>query len=105
ELKSAYYGIPASPGKCRGVITRNLRNLNENSILMLEDAQISEVHYIENIKGVVAAMGGMLSHLAIVCRELNKPFVVSILEMIPDGVYVEMDADKGCITVLESNIK
>lgn len=50
--------------------------------------------------GVVTLWGGILSHAAIVCRELGKPCVTNVkgaLEHIEDGVEITVDANVGNI--------
>jgi len=53
--------------------------------------------------GVVTAWGGILSHAAIVCRELKKPCVTNVkglLESIHDGDLVSVDAVKGNVQIV-----
>ena len=52
---------------------------------------------------VVTDEGGMLSHAAIVSRELKKPCVVGTLKatrVLKDGDIIEVDANKGIIKIL-----
>ncbi|HVF39592.1 MAG TPA: PEP-utilizing enzyme, partial [Gemmatimonadaceae bacterium] len=54
------------------------------------------------ISGLVIERGGMLSHGAILAREFGIPCVVGVREatrVIPDGVNITVDADKGCVHV------
>lgn len=53
--------------------------------------------------GVVTAWGGILSHAAIVCRELRKPCVTNVkglLESIHDGDLIGVDAIQGEVKVI-----
>ncbi len=53
--------------------------------------------------GVVTAWGGILSHAAIVCRELKKPCVTNVkglLESIHDGDLIGVDAVEGEVKVI-----
>jgi pyruvate,water dikinase len=48
--------------------------------------------YIMTSEGVVTKMGGMLSHAAVVCRELGKACVVGVnIEKILDGCEIRVD--------------
>ena len=50
--------------------------------------------------GIITSGGGMLSHAAIVARELGKPCIVGVLdatEMFKDGDMIEVDADSGIV--------
>lgn len=54
------------------------------------------------ISGLVIERGGMLSHGAILAREFGIPCVVGVREatrVIPDGVTIMVDADRGCVHV------
>ena len=65
------------------------------------------VHYLpimKKAKAILTEFGGLTSHAAIVSRELNKPCVVGIpnlLASVQDGDKVEVDADNGNIRVLK----
>lgn len=53
--------------------------------------------------GVVTAWGGILSHAAIVCRELGKPCLTNVkgvLESIHDGDLIGVDAERGEVRVI-----
>lgn len=53
--------------------------------------------------GVVTAWGGILSHAAIVCRELGKPCLTNVkglLESIQDGDLIGVDAEKGDVKMI-----
>ncbi len=58
---------------------------------------------MEKAAAIITEMGGLLSHAAIVARELHKPCVVGIddlLDKIKDGNQVEVDATKGVVKIL-----
>ena len=60
-------------------------------------------------KGILAERGSLLSHTAIVARELKKPAVVGIPDLMSEirsGDIVELDGDKGyCKVIRESKIE
>ena len=48
--------------------------------------------------------GGIASHAAIVAREMKKPCIIGTkiaTQVLKDGDLVEVDAEKGIVTVLE----
>lgn len=52
------------------------------------------------LKGIVVERGGMLSHAAIVARELNIPCIVGVehaTEHIPDGTRITLDLQTGFV--------
>ena len=54
-------------------------------------------------KGLIIEHGGILSHAAIVSRELGIPCIVGTkiaTQVLRDGDFVEVDAEKGIVTKL-----
>jgi pyruvate,water dikinase len=61
--------------------------------------------YFVAAAGVVMDMGGMLSHGSIVAREYGLPAVVNVgpaTQIIRTGQWLEVDADRGVVTVLDT---
>ncbi|MDO5100421.1 MAG: PEP/pyruvate-binding domain-containing protein [Eubacteriales bacterium] len=61
---------------------------------------------VHRCRGLIAEKGSLLSHTAIIARELKKPAVVGIrqaLQRLRDGEYVELDADRGLIRRLDTD--
>jgi phosphohistidine swiveling domain-containing protein len=73
--------------------------------ILVTDSTIPEMFTaISNAIAVVTDMGGMLSHAAITCRELKKPCIIGTkiaTQVLHDGDHVEVDAEKGIVTILE----
>ena len=58
---------------------------------------------IRNAAAIVAEKGSLLSHTAIITRELGKPAVVGVKDatrILKTGDLVEVDADTGVVKVL-----
>ena len=100
ELK----GIGASPGKVRGKV-RVIRNpanakLEQGEILVAEYTDPGWIMLFPAASGILVERGSLLSHSAIVSRELGIPSVVGInklLENLKDGDEVELDGTTGVI--------
>lgn len=100
ELK----GIGASPGKVRGKV-RVIRNpanakLEQGEILVAEYTDPGWIMLFPTASGILVERGSLLSHSAIVSRELGIPAVVGInklLENFKDGDEVELDGTTGVI--------
>lgn len=96
-------GTPASRGKASGYIVHEKSNVpaidKRQRILMISEANIENVHDLSEYAGVLSLSGGILCHLAIVCREENIPCIVGIQTMIKENTFVEIDAFKGIITI------
>ncbi len=57
--------------------------------------------YIMTSNGVVTKMGGMLSHAAVVCRELSIACVVGVdIDKIENGKVIYVDGNLGEIHLL-----
>ena len=63
------------------------------------------VFLIVGAAGIIAEKGSLLSHTAIISRELGKPAVVGVdgaARLLKNGDIVEMDGVRGTIKVLKS---
>ncbi|HEX6537656.1 MAG TPA: PEP-utilizing enzyme [Candidatus Dormibacteraeota bacterium] len=101
-------GLAASPGVREGrarVITRltDLPALDREDVLVAGAASPSLIVLLPLVGAVVTDRGGLLSHAAIVARELGVPAVVGTgdaTNRIPDGARVRVDGSAGVVTVL-----
>ena len=103
ELK----GIGASPGKVTGKvrIIRNPANakLEQGEILVAEYTDPGWIMLFPAASGILVERGSLLSHSAIVSRELGIPAVVGItglLNSLNDGDEVELDGTTGIVKKL-----
>jgi pyruvate,water dikinase len=97
-------GATGSPGIARGRVriapAEVLADIEigEDEILV---CAMTSPHYLPlmaKCAGIVTDQGGMLSHAAIICRELGKPCVVGTkkaTEVLVEGMEVVVDADSG----------
>lgn len=97
-------GLGCSPGVVRGrvriVTDPNSVDLSERSILVAEHTDPGWIMLFPSAVGVLVERGSLLSHAAIVARELGIPAVVSapgITRWLRDGDCVEMDGTTGII--------
>ncbi|MBQ3640367.1 hypothetical protein II906_00305 [bacterium] len=95
-----FYGITASSGRAEGITTSDTQLINSDSILIIENDNVDDIDILKNVKGIISYNGGILSHLSIICREMNIPCLVGVSSPIPDGVKIFLDADNGFIKVL-----
>ncbi len=108
--KTAYTGTACSQGIAEGkvlVIRHPARQTDtENRILVTKMTDPGWVFLIAGAKAVVSEKGSLLSHTAIISRELGKPAVVGIphiTEELEDGDLVRVDGNTGTVTVLCRN--
>ena len=105
---SVLTGISSSLGKVTGeaiVITQPSLSLDtHDKILVTRSTDPGWVFLIENARGIIAEKGSLLSHTAIITRELHKPSMVNVKDAtkrIHTGDLVELDATNGTIRILQ----
>jgi pyruvate,water dikinase len=97
-------GIGSSPGIVRGRV-RVVRDpkqatISLGEILVARHTDPGWVLLFGNAAGVLVERGNLLSHSAIVARELNLPAVVSIpglVDWLKDGDEVEINGASGIV--------
>ncbi|MEM6391273.1 MAG: PEP/pyruvate-binding domain-containing protein [Planctomycetota bacterium] len=101
-------GIGACPGVVRGPVrvVRDPRGieLEPGTIVVAERTDPGWIMLFPAAAGVLVEYGSLLSHSAIVSRELGVPSIVSIQGLthrLVDGQVVEMDGQRGTVVVLE----
>jgi pyruvate,water dikinase len=104
-------GQAASPGKVRGR-ARVLRTLEEAERLQHGDILVTMATMppwtplLSIAGGVVTDVGGILSHAAIIAREVGIPAVVATriaTESIQDGQWLEVDGSVGIVYLLSES--
>jgi pyruvate,water dikinase len=73
-------------------------------ILVAEYFEPGWVNLFYQAKGIISERGNLLSHTAIICRELNLPSIVGakgLLKRINNGDVITMDGERGTITIHE----
>jgi len=101
-------GVSGCPGKARGFARVILdpadpTALRPGDVLVAPLTDPSWTPLFVPAVAVVVDTGAMLSHAVIVSRELGIPCVPSVLHAtrrIPDGALLEVDGDRGVVTVL-----
>ncbi len=106
NLKVDLKGIGASPGKVTGKvrIIKNPANakLEQGEILVAEYTDPGWIMLFPAASGILVERGSLLSHSAIVSRELGIPAVVGITGLInslKDGDIVELDGTTGNVSI------
>ncbi len=110
QPQSILQGIGASAGQVEGTV-KVLRSLQ--GIAEIDRATILVVPYTDSgwapllarAGGLIAEVGGSLSHGAIVAREYGIPAVMDIAQAtrrLHDGQRVRVDGERGIVEVLES---
>tara|TARA_B110001454_G_scaffold183141_1_gene178137 strand:+ start:72386 stop:73918 length:1533 start_codon:yes stop_codon:yes gene_type:complete len=104
ELRSEWIGTVASSGKAQGPafwVTdyNSLLNCPDNCVVLCQTPSPNFHAAFVKGKAILSESGGLLSHGAIIARELQIPCVLQIngLKTIKNGDLIEVDANKGKI--------
>jgi pyruvate,water dikinase len=104
-------GIGCCPGIVRGIVcvVRDPRNahLPPGCILVADHTDPGWIMLFPSAKGLLVERGSLLSHSAIVARELGIPAVVSIPGLtgwLKDGEEVELDGALGTVRRMQAEV-
>jgi len=97
-------GVCVSTGKTTGCV-RIIKDpakdkFEKNDILVCKNIDISFLPIILSSSGIITEKGAMLSHAAIICRELKKPYIALVknaTKKIKNGQKITLDANLGQI--------
>jgi phosphoenolpyruvate synthase/pyruvate phosphate dikinase len=101
-------GVVASRGKAAGPCKVVIRaddvqgEFPKGTILVSESTDPDLLGLLGNAGAVLTEQGGVTSHAAVICRELGVPTIIGIdglLERVRDGDALEVDADRGTVTL------
>ena len=106
--KNSYTGIPASAGIVEGtikVITNldQMVNIDSDTIIVVPYTDSGWSTILAQSGGLIAEVGGKLSHGAIIAREYQIPAVMDIhhaTQIFQDGQTVRVNGCKGTVEVL-----
>lgn len=118
EVANIIKGTIANSGYVRGkarvlvpdakdfsAIAKEVEEMQLGEILIAETTSPEIIQACKKAAGIVTNQGGMLSHAAIIARELNIPCVIGtdkdVILSIKTGDTVEVDATKGIVSVIK----
>ncbi|MBL1178867.1 glycerol-3-phosphate acyltransferase [Pantanalinema sp. GBBB05] len=101
-------GIAASPGQVEGRIRivrdfKTMPEISTDTILVVPYTDSGWAPLLARAKGLIAEVGGRLSHGAIVAREYRIPAIMDVhnaTHLLKDGQFVRMDGQQGTIDLL-----
>lgn len=109
QASNRLQGIGASAGQVAGTI-RVMRSLNglstvdRDTILVVPYTDSGWMPVLARVGGLIAEVGGRLSHGAIVAREYRIPAVMDVqhaTEILRDGQKVRIDGQLGIVEILD----
>ncbi len=99
-------------GKVRVIMPGDITMLNhafdafqQGEILVTTMTQPNMVQLMKKAAAIITDEGGMISHAAIIARELHVPCIVgtgNATKILKDGELVEVDAENGVVRRLEA---
>lgn len=106
-------GVPVSPGKATGKVrvlhsARNADTMEEGEVLVAPMTSPEYIIAMRKSSAIIADIGGLMSHAAIVSRELKKPCVVGTkvaTKVLRDGDLVEVDAERGVVKIIKRAVE
>lgn len=106
NLESELTGIPASGGKACGVVCivdeLTVENIDfpEGAVLVCKNTDVRYLPYMKKSSAIVTELGGILSHAAIISRELKKPCIIGVsgaTTVLKNSSTIEVDANSGVV--------
>ena len=101
-------GIPCSFGVVEGevLVVNNVDEISDvkDKILVTKMTDPGWVFLLATAKGVISEKGSLLSHTAIISRELKIPSIVGVdnlMRILKTGDVVRMDASSGVINIIK----
>jgi len=115
-------GTPACQGVAKGrvrlliteefddfsALLKKIYLVQKGDIIVAETTTPEFTPALSKAAAIVTAQGGMMSHAAIVSREMKIPCIVGVhaaTHVLHDGDFIEVDATKGRVTIIERNGK
>lgn len=107
DASDVYSGLAVSPGEASGRLrfvanAQDAQTLAPNDIALVSVADVAMATALVGAKGVIAELGGPLSHAAIVLREFAVPAVFNVAGLIgnvKDGELVHLNGLTGRIEI------
>ena len=101
-------GVPCSGGICEGeaLVITDVNDTGDvkDKILITKMTDPGWVFLLTQAKGVISEKGSLLSHTAIISREIGIPSIVGVkdlMDTVQSGDIIRMNGDKGKIEILK----
>ena len=105
ELSGMVANTGIAKGEVRIIDSDSIDNADfpEGAILVCDTTDVRFVPLMKKAKAIITQRGGILSHAAIVSRELKKPCIIgvkNVTNILKDKDVVEINADIGTIKIV-----
>lgn len=103
-----YSGVCASPGKVEATAKiisskEDIHKISPGEIMVAIGTDFDLIEIMNISGGIITEEGGLLSHAAVVSRELNKPCLIGVSDAtkkFKDGDRIMLDATDGIVRVV-----
>jgi len=103
-------GMCASEGEVEGIVRvisqkEDIVKMGVGDIMVSKGTDFDLIEIMNLSSGVVTEEGGLLSHAAVICRELMKPCLIGARDattLLRDGDRVKLDATNGILEVVST---
>lgn len=111
QYRQTLRGIGASPGQAEGMVKvvtslESMPAFDRPTILVVPYTDAGWVPVLSQAAGIVASVGGILSHGAIVAREYGIPAVMDVEDAtrrLQDGWQIRIDGGQGTVEILSTD--
>lgn len=108
QSSQQFQGIGASPGQVEGwaIVLQNLQTIpevNRETILVVPYTDSGWAPLLAQAGGIIAEVGGQLSHGAIIAREYGIPAVMNVTQAtqrLQTGQRVQIDGTQGTVKII-----
>lgn len=103
ELKGQIFGKGKISGRVR-IVDDSKVTFEKGDVLVCEMTTPAHIELMKKAAAIITNQGGILSHAAIVAREMNKICVVgtgNATNILNDGDFVEVNANQGVVKILK----
>ncbi|MBR9702565.1 hypothetical protein GOV10_00885 [Candidatus Woesearchaeota archaeon] len=119
KKRKIFQGTPVSHGKTEGkvkiilgdfnsfdILQKEIEKMEPGEILVAETTSPDLLLACKKAAAIVTDQGGLLSHAAVISRELGIPAIVglhNLTKILKDGDMIEVDADNGTVRKLSKH--
>lgn len=119
KILDKFYGVPVNIkiikgfSACKGIAQGRVYNMQhrhsvlnaskKNFILVTSSTHPNDLALVKKCAAIITDEGGIISHAAIISRELKKPCIIGTkiaTKVLKDGVKVEVNANTGIVKIL-----
>ena len=106
-------GLIAQKGKVTGKVKivrsqDDIKDVNEGDIMVSNTTHPNYLPAMQKASAFITNEGGVISHAAIVAREMKKPCIVGTkvaTKVLKDGDLVEVDANTGTVKLIKKSLE